>query len=278
MAGRPVFRQRRAACLAALLIGLSGPLSAQNAAPDDPALQALVAGPQRSVANRARDPARHPFEDLRFFGITPSSTVVEILPGSAGYWTEILAPYLRDHGRYIAANAVATDPTSEASRDDAAFAAKMTADPADYDKVETASFAGGADIVPPGRADVVLTFRNVHNWMKDGTASAVFAAFYRALKPGGILGLEEHRGPADQPQDPLAASGYVRQDVVIGLAEAAGFRLAATSEANANPRDTKDYPAGVWTLPPTFRLKEQDRARYTAIGESDRMLLRFVKP
>jgi predicted methyltransferase len=241
-------------------------------------LDTLVAGPQRSAANLARDPYRHPLEDLRFFGVKPGDTVVEILPGGGAYWTEILAPYLRDQGRYIAANPPKADTSSEAVTGNAAFAAKVAADPADLGKVETVDFAPPHDLVPPGSADVVLTFRNVHNWMADGTTDTVFASFFRALKPGGTLGLEEHRGRPDQPQDPAAKSGYVRQDTVISLAEKAGFKLVASSEANANPKDTKDYPDGVWTLPPTFRLKDKDHDRYAAIGESDRMLLRFVKP
>ena len=250
-------------------------------APDQPAapsLETLVAGPQRSAANRARDPDRHPLADLHFFGIEPQDVVVEILPGGSAYWTEILAPYLRDGGRYVAANPPKTDTSGEAVTGNAAFAAKIAADPADLGKVDVVGFAPPRDLVSPGSADVVLTFRNVHNWMADGTAQVVFATFFRALKPGGTLGVEEHRGRADLPQDPAAKSGYVRQDVVIELAEQAGFKLAASSEANANPKDTKDYPDGVWTLPPTFRLKDKDRARYAAIGESDRMLLRFVKP
>jgi len=276
----PTSRRSRAAAVLTLAFALTGidVGLAQGQAVDRGRLQALADGPQRGPANRARDPFRHPVEDLAFFGITPSSTVVEILPGGSGYWTEILAPYLRDGGRYIAANPPKTDASDEAVKGNAAFAAKIAADAADYAKVETAGFVHDGDIVPPGTADAVLTFRNVHNWMADGSAPAVFATFFRALKPGGVLGIEEHRGRADQPQDPLAKSGYVRQDTVIALAERAGFTLAATSEANANPKDTKDYPAGVWTLPPTYRLKDVDRATYAAIGESDRMLLRFEKP
>ena len=248
-------------------------------AAERPSLSALVAGPQRSPANVARDPYRHPEADLRFLGIRPDSAVIEILPGAGGYWTEILAPYVAAEGRYVAANGPKDSTSDETRRDNAGFAAKMAADPADYAKVETAEFAPGRiDLGPPSSADVVLTFRNVHNWMANGTADAAFASFFRVLKAGGILGVEEHRGPADQPQDPLAKSGYVRQDTVIALAEKAGFRLLAASEINANPKDTKDYPAGVWTLPPTYRLKDQDHARYQAIGESDRMLLRFEKP
>jgi predicted methyltransferase len=242
-------------------------------------LRALVDGPQRSAKNLARDPYRHPFEVLSFFGVRPDATVIEIDPGGAGYWTEILAPYLKDHGRYIAANGPKDSPSEEIQRGNAAFAAKIAAEPANYAKVETAEFdPGRKDPTQPGEADFVLTFRNIHNWMADGTAEAAFRAFYQALKPGGVLGVEEHRGRADEPQDPKAKSGYVRQDYAIGLAESVGFRLVGESEINANPKDTKDYPAGVWTLPPTFRLKDQDRDKYAAIGESDRFVLKFVKP
>ena len=263
---------------ALVLAWAAAPPPAAASEADAGRLQALVDGPQRSPANRARDPFRHPVEDLRFLRIAPTDTVVEILPGGAGYWTEILAPYLREGGRYVAANPPVTDTSEEAVKGNAAFAAKLAAHAADLGKAETVAFTTTGDIVPPGTADVVLTFRNVHNWMADGSAGAVFAAFFRALKPGGTLGIEEHRGRTDQPQDPLAKSGYVREDAVVAMAAQAGFRLSGSSEANANPKDTKDYPAGVWTLPPTYRLKEVDRARYAAIGESDRMLLRFTKP
>jgi predicted methyltransferase len=241
-------------------------------------LRALVDGPQRSAANRARDPYRHPYETLAFLGMRADATVVEILPGGSGYWTEILAPYLRDHGRYIAANAPRDTESGEMQHENAAFLAKMQATPQIYDKVEVSEFkADRHAIAPAGSADFVLTFRNVHNWMAAGETDAAFATFFKALKPGGILGVEEHRGRADRPQDPLAKSGYVRQDVAIGFAEKAGFRLAGSSEINANPKDTKDYPAGVWTLPPSYRLKDKDRARYAEIGESDRFLLKFEK-
>ncbi len=254
------------------------------AAPPNPAraedLPALVAGAGRSPANRARDPYRHPLEDLAFLSVQPTDTVIEILPGGAGYWTEILAPYLKDGGRYIAANGPRDSTSEETQADNAAFAAKTAADPANYARVEVAEFAadGSRPLGAPGSADVVLTFRNLHNWMKDGTADHALASFFSVLKPGGVLGMEDHRARADAPQDPRAPSGYVRQDYAIALAERAGFRLAGASEANANPKDTKDYPVGVWALPPTYRLKEQDRAKYAAIGESDRFLLKFVKP
>src|SRR5277367_647685 len=270
----------RAAAIVAAIVGISvAPGSASAAGADSSALQALVSGAQRSEANRARDPYRHPLEVLAFFGVADHASVVEILPGASGYWTEILGPYLKAHGRYVAANGDKDSSSAEVQKENAAFAAKVAADPADYDKVETVEFHPGVkELAPAGTADFVLTFRNIHNWMAAGTADQAFATFFKALKPGGILGVEEHRGRADQPQDPLAKSGYVRQDFAIALAEKAGFKFAGASEINANPKDTKDYPTGVWTLPPTYRLKDQDREKYAAIGESDRFILKFVKP
>ena len=263
--------------LAAAMLFAAGSATASEV--DVSKLRALVDGPQRSAKNVARDPYRHPFEVLSFFGVGPDATVVEIDPGGAGYWTEIVAPYLKDRGRYIAANGPKDSPSEEVQRGNAAFAAKIAADSANYAKVETAEFdPGRKDPAQPGQADFVMTFRNIHNWMADGTADAAFRAFYQALKPGGVLGVEEHRGRADEPQDPKAKSGYVRQDYAIGLAESVGFKLVGESEINANLKDTKDYPAGVWTLPPTFRLKDKDRDNYAAIGESDRFVLKFVKP
>lgn len=271
----------------AFVFALAGALAAFSAATfparaegvDSGALQALVGGSQRSEANRARDRYRHPFEVLTFFGVSPDASVVEILPGASGYWTEILGPYLKARGRYVAANGDNDSPLPEVQHDNAAFAAKIAADPADYDKVAVAEFHPGVkELAPAGSADFVLTFRNIHNWMAAGTADEAFAAFFRALKSGGVLGVEEHRGRVDQPQDPLAKSGYVRQDYAIALAEKAGFKFIGASEVNANPKDTKDYPAGVWTLPPTYRLKDQDREKYAAIGESDRFILKFAKP
>ncbi|SHE81389.1 Predicted methyltransferase [Kaistia soli DSM 19436] len=265
--------------LPALAFALLIPVSAVPAKAADPALQALIDGPQRSEKNSARDKYRHPLEVLTFFGLTPDQTVVEILPGAGGYWTEILAPYLKANGHYIAANNEKASTSPDDQKDNAALAAKLAASPQNYDKVEVTEF--GADrvaIAPPGSADLVVTFRNVHNWMADGETAGAFAAFYKALKPGGVLGIEEHRGDPSKPQDPLAKSGYVREDVIIGFAEAAGFRFAGSSEINANPKDTKDYPDGVWTLPPALLLKDVDRAHYLAIGESDRAILKFVKP
>ncbi len=243
------------------------------AATVDPSLQQVLHGPTRTPANVARDAARHPAEELSFFGVKPNSTVVEIWPGG-GYWTEILAPYLFGYGTYYVAL-----PGNDSEKQTARFKAKIAANTPFYRKLRLTELAPGhTDIAPPGSADFVLTFRNLHNWMADGSAETKMAAFYKALKPGGILGIEDHRGDAGKPQDPKAANGYVRQDVAIGLAQKAGFVFDGSSEINANPRDTKDYKEGVWTLPPTFALGNKDRAKYAAIGEADNFVLRFKKP
>jgi predicted methyltransferase len=247
----------------------------------DLTLASAVGNPARSEKFVARDKARHPLEELTFFGVTPQSTVVEIWPGG-GYWTEILAPLLHDHGGYYVAlqgkgGSEAAD--AEADKLNALLRAKIEADMATYGKVTPTVFgAGQGEIAPPGTADFVLSFRNLHNWMKDGFAPEAFAAFYQALKPGGVLGLEEHRGQRDTAQDPKAEDGYVRQDYAIALAEKAGFEFAGSSEINANLKDTANWPKGVWTLPPTLRLGDQDRAKYEAIGEADNFVLKFRKP
>lgn len=250
---------------------------------DEAALKAAVAGGHRTVANVARDAARHPVETLQFFGVKPTDTVVELSPGAGGWYTEILAPYLRDKGQLIAA---ADDPASKvafAARSAARFAGKL-ASMGVYDKVRLAVFdaaAGKLDFAPPGSVDKVLTFRNVHNWMGSGGEEgtrAVFAAAFAALKSGGVLGVVEHRLPADRPYDPKAASGYVHQAYVVKVAESVGFRFDGSSEVNANPRDKADHEGGVWALPPVLRHGAKERERYLAIGESDRMTLRFVKP
>jgi len=226
-----------------LVLSLTGAAAANADDLPDAKLQALVAGDQRTPAFMTRDQFRHPYEVLHFFGLRDDMTVVEIWPGGAGYWTEILAPYLHDHGHYYAALDEVAGATEGALKSNAAFAAKMAANPAIYDRVTTTEFAADRhDIAPPGSADMVVTFRNVHNWMASHEEAAAFACFFKALKPGGILGVEEHRGRTDQPQDPEAKSGYVREDYVIALAEKAGFRFAASSEANANPRTPRIIP------------------------------------
>jgi predicted methyltransferase len=210
---------------------------------------------------------------------TPASaTIVEIWP-SGGYWTEILAPYLRDGGVYYAAGA--PKGTGNAATDAAIeqFRQWLDGDKAIYGKVIVTEFGRGHfDIAPPGSADLVVTFRNLHNWMKGGYENEALAAFYKALKPGGILGMEDHRGRTDTLQDPQANTGYVRQDYAIALATKAGFELVGASEIDANPKDTKDWPKGVWTLPPTYALGDQDRVVYAAIGEADNFVLKFRKP
>jgi predicted methyltransferase len=235
------------------------------------ALKAAVDSKSRRPEDAARDKYRHPIETLTFFGLKLDMTVVEISPGS-GWYSDILAPYLHDNGKLYAAV-----PSGENA---AEYRKKLADDPARFGKVVVTQMdpPDKMQIAPVGSADLVVTFRNVHNWMRGGNGEAVFKAMYAALKPGGILGVVEHRGDPSKPQDPKAASGYVRQDSVITLAEEAGFILAGKSDINANPNDTKDYPKGVWTLPPSFAMKDVDRAKYAAIGESDRMTLKFLKP
>ncbi|MBM5810966.1 MAG: class I SAM-dependent methyltransferase [Gammaproteobacteria bacterium] len=243
-------------------------------------LEAALAGEHRAAGNPARDLYRHPRETLTFFGLRRDMTVMEVWPGAGGWYTEILAPVLRDKGHYIAAS---WDPASDSQyvrEGRQAFAAKLASRPDLYDRVVVTALQhpGALQPVTPGSVDLVLTFRNLHNWMARDAAGPMLAAIYAALRPGGILGVVEHRAPDSAAQDPQARSGYVREDYAIALAEAAGFELVGSSEINANPRDTKDYPRGVWTLPPTLTLGDQERERYLAIGESDRFTLRFRKP
>jgi predicted methyltransferase len=234
----------------------------------DDGLAKAVKADHRSENFVARDQYRHPQQVLEFIGVKPNQTVVEIAPGG-GYWTEILAPYLSEQGTYY----TAVSPSGQEK-----FKARLATKPDLYGKVKVSELSSTGEIAPAGSADVVVTFRNVHNWMGQGAADQVFAAFYKALKPGGVLGIEEHRASNAQPQDPKAANGYVREDYTIALAKKAGFKLAGKSELLANPKDTKDWPKGVWTLPPTYALGDQDRAKYEAIGEADNFLLKFVKP
>jgi predicted methyltransferase len=269
----------RTAFLACLLAGptlLASCATVQPVAAFDQApLRLAAAASTRTPANVARDRYRHPVETLAFFGVRPSDTVVEVWPGG-GWYTEILAPYLaKGGGTYIG---VASE------RGLTGLNKLVAAQPAIYSAVRTANFpilpASGGTPVPAGSADVVLTFRNVHNWMmgeKPFEAQA-FQQMYAMLKPGGTLGVVDHRLPENADDARQKTSGYVKVSTVRRLAEAAGFRLVAMSEINANPLDNTDYPDGVWTLPPTYRLGEKDRAKYAAIGESDRMTLKFVKP
>jgi predicted methyltransferase len=252
---------------------------ATDAAPDS--LAAAVASSARTPKYAARDAYRHPLQTLQFFGLRPDQTVVEIWPGR-GWYMEILAPYLRDRGKYYAAiEAPDVSGASQEAKDDAGFLRKRIADdPARFGKVIVTDLHPPqlTEICPPGTADLVLTFRNVHNWIDDGTQQQQFNTFFKALKPGGVLGVVEHRAKPGTSLDETKKSGYVDESYVKKLATDAGFRFVGASSVNDNPKDTKDYPKGVWTLPPTLTLGNQDRDKYLAIGESDRMTLKFVKP
>lgn len=259
-----------------LLAGSCAALAVPPAAGKPPALQAsplaaAVAAPTRSPANLARDRYRHPVETLAFFGVKPGDQVVELWPGG-GWYTEILAPYLASGG--------SLHVVPPAGGYDQRIRAKIAGNPI-YGSVQVATFYTGQPVsIPSESADVVLTFRNVHNW-QDGDApiaDEVFAEAFRVLKPGGTLGVEEHRLPEKADDARQDSSGYLKVSTVRRLAEKAGFRFVESSEINANPKDTKDYPKGVWTLPPTLQLGDADREKYLAIGESDRMTLKFVKP
>ena len=246
-----------------------------------PELRAAVAGDWRTPEFAIRDGFRNPAETLTFFGLRPEQTVVEITPGG-GWYAEILAPFLRDGGTYVAA-IVDPDALPEGrgrdyqQRSRESLQKKFADAPAQFDQATFAAYDPNAPrFGAPGSADLVLTFRNVHNWRGSGQAEGMFQGFFEVLKPGGVLGVVEHRANADVPVDDR--SGYVGEAQVIAMAEAAGFVLDGKSEVNANPRDTKDYPNGVWTLPPTNNHDAEDAQKYSAIGESDRMTLRFVKP
>lgn len=241
----------------------------------DTSIAAAVGAPTRTESNRARDSWRHPRETLGFFGVGPDDTLVEIWPGG-GWYTEILAPLVRERGTYYAAGN---------GRVLGGARALQAKDSAAYGAIRYAAFpAGVAEAtgpkVPDGTADVVLTFRNVHNWIMPAEpfGDEAFRQMFAMLKPGGTLGVVEHRLPESADPALEKSSGYIKVSTVRRLAEAAGFRLVASSEINANPADTKDHPNGVWSLPPSLRGKEVGRERFLAIGESDRMTLRFVKP
>lgn len=241
-------------------------------------LAGAIAGDWRTPGNVARDRYRHPLQTLQFFALSPQQTVVEITPGG-GWYSEILAPYLSRDGQYIGAQPTPARRDGEAARDSSALADKFKADPLHYGKARIIEFDPKAPVFgPPASADVVLTFRNVHNWIAAGNADAYFKAFYAVLKPGGTLGVVDHRAKAGASLETMQKSGYLTTQMVLDLARAAGFQLVGSSEINANPKDTTDHPNGVWTLPPTNQHDAADDAMYRAIGESDRMTLRFVKP
>ena len=246
-------------------------------------LDTVLAGDWRSDANRARDVYRHPRQTLAFFGVQPTQSVIEIWPGG-GWYAEVLAPLLRDGGNYTG---IIVDPAKEPDADGTRYAestngklrALFAKRPEVFGKARLLEAGSAAPVLGAANsADVVLTFRNAHNWVMDGHEKAMFKAMFDVLKPGGTLGVVDHRAKPDQPAAEMKSSGYLPEAFVISLAETAGFKLVGKSEVNANPRDTKDYPDGVWTLPPRLAKGDVDRAKFLAIGESDRMTLRFVKP
>lgn len=244
----------------------------------DARLAWAIAGAQRSDKNRARDVYRHPKETLEFFGVSKDSHVVELWPG-AGWYTEILAPFLRDSGKLTATNFDPAAVSGEQKEHAQAFDAKLAAMPGIYGKVEVVRVKPPTELVlgPDGSADVVLTFRNFHNWLRGGFAKNVVEAAYKVLKPGGVFGVVEHRADPGTDAKTTAETGYVPEATIVDLAKAAGFKLAATSDVNKNPKDDHHHEGGVWALPPSLRNGDKDRAKYVAIGESDRMTLKFVK-
>jgi predicted methyltransferase len=237
-------------------------------------LQDVVNSDHRTPEQKARDKYRHPVDTLAFFGIQPKMTVVELWP-FGGWYTAIIAPYVKGSGKYYAA---AMDPASKAPYN-AELKKELDARPDLYSEVQWSVLAKDKyQIAPDGSADMVLTFRNIHNWAWDGIDKDVFAAAFRALKPGGILGVEEHRNndPNFEPKE--RGQAYVGEDYAIKMIESVGFKLVGKSDINRNPKDTKDYPKGVWTLPPNYAEGDKDKAKYAAIGESDRFTLKFMKP
>lgn len=267
-----------------LLVLLATPAAAEFDAKTAAAVDAAINGDHRTDAHKARDAARKPREVLEFLGFRSDMTVVEIWPGG-GWYTQILAPALKADGALYAAGADPNDPYGFQRRGLGTFL-KMMGDSPDLYRhvvVTTMSLPYKIDVAPKGSADMVVTFRNVHNWFMDlfgGGKYAVlpFQAMYDALKPGGTLGVIDHRWPDPATEDPVAANGYVSKERTIAMAESVGFKLVAESDILANPRDTRDHERGVWSLPPNFSAGEKNRERYAEIGESDRFLLKFVKP
>ncbi len=252
---------------------------AQNLSSEELSLQQILEGSHRSPQSIARNRSRHPIETLQFFGLTRNMTLIEIGP-SGGWYTEILAPYMRDRGRYYGAHFSPNTTNSFQRKNLEAFEEKLTANPSMYGRALIRHLQPPTEtaIGPEAGADIALTFRNVHNWMSRGLEQEFFSAFFENLKPGGILGVVEHRAPDTAARQEMIDTGYVSEAYVKQIAESAGFEFVASSEINANQKDTKDHPEGVWTLPPNFRAGEVNQDKYAAIGESDRMTLKFRKP
>lgn len=255
-------------------------LSLALAVPAQAALDwaAALSGEHRSEKNAARDEYRHPRETLEFFGLREDMTVVELSPGG-GWYTEVLAPLMADNGRYYAAHG-SVNGGAYARRSLGSYLVKLGEDDDTYGGVIVSELSppDAMAIAPDGSADLVLAFRNIHTWMRAGVLEEVLESVFAALKSGGVFGVVQHRGPEDSSIDDMKNTAYITEEYVISAAEAAGFTLADRSEVNANPKDTADYEKGVWTLPPSLTLGDEDRKRYLAIGESDRMTLKFIKP
>jgi predicted methyltransferase len=267
-----------ASLLGGLLISISSSVMADAKLRD--ALESIRSAPHRTEVEQQRDSARHPVETLSFFEVDPSKTIVEVWPGK-GWYTDILAPYVKQfNGRFIAAGFPKSEGPAWRIALQQGYENKLKQTPIVFDQVEV------VELGPPNywrigdknSVDTVLTFRNVHNWMKGGYENEMMNAFFAVLKPNGVLGIVEHRANNNTDIDVMKQSGYVTESYVIELAKKAGFILEARSEINANPKDTKYHPNGVWTLPPTLKVGESDPAVYLAIGESDRMTLKFRKP
>jgi predicted methyltransferase len=254
-------------------------LFATSANSDETALLTKAAtGAHRSAENIARNAWRHPVETLKFFGIKNNMRVAEIWPGGGGWYTEVLAPYLKDNGTFVTVSYDGSTGVEYFKRGEKKFRDKLAANPEVYGDVVI------DHLMPPTTPDfdeedldMVLTFRNIHNWVRNGIAEEMFQQMHALLKTGGILGLVAHRGTAHMTEKEHAETGYLAESVIIALAEQNGFELVDTSEINANPKDTKDHPEGVWTLPPSYRLGNTDKEKYRAIGESDRMTFKFVR-
>jgi predicted methyltransferase len=279
------------ALLAVLFVGCAGnsgqpatPTAVSGPSPSlDAKLATILAGAQRPEQERARDVYRHPKETLEFFRISAFMNVIELNAGQ-GWYTAILAPLLATGGKLTTTGADPNGPPdSEGTKNANKFAERLASDPTTFGKVTALVVdwkQSDASLGQDASADMVVTFRNLHGWINNGVVDNVLRACYRVLKSGGTLGVVEHRAQADAPTDPkvIGETGYVPEAYAVQLIEQAGFKLVERSAINANPKDTKDYPKGVWTLPPTLRLGDLDRDKYLAIGESDRMTLRFTKP
>lgn len=272
--------------LATAACGGSAPPAAksgeESTAQVDAKLATVLAGAQRTEKERARDQYRHPRETLEFFGLREDMTVVELSAGQ-GWYTAVLGPVLAAKGKLsVTGGDPNGPPDGEGTKNAKVLAERLAKDAAVFGKVNmiAADWHKDVSLGPDGSADMVVTFRNLHGWIEGNEADRVFAASFRVLKHGGILGIEEHRANPGVPTDAktIGDTGYVPEAYAIQLAEKAGFKLVEKSEINANPKDTKNHPEGVWTLPPTLKLGDKDRDKYLAIGESDRMTLKFVKP